>query len=257
VSVYVPEGDVFVPTELARGPWDPNAQHGGAPAALLARAIEAAAGELVVARLTYEFLRPVPLEPLTVATRVVRPGRRARLIEAELAAGAQPVVRALGLVLAQGSAPEVAPGAEPLPPPDGVEPSPGPPGERPMFGGDAIELRFVIGRFAEPGPAAAWLRFAVPLVEGEEPSPVQRVAAAADFGNGVSAALDWHEHVFINPDLTVYLARPPVGEWVGLDSRTVVEPNGIGLAESVLHDAGGPIGSAAQALLVAPRKVSA
>ena len=67
MAVYVMEGDAFVPTELARGPWDPNAQHGGAPAALLARAIEAEAGELAVARLTYEFLRPVPLEPVAVS----------------------------------------------------------------------------------------------------------------------------------------------------------------------------------------------
>jgi hypothetical protein len=79
------------------------------------------------------------------------------------------------------------------------------------------------------------------------------VAAAADFGNGVSAALDWNEHVFINADLTVYVARPPRGEWVGLDSRTLVEPDGVGLSESVLHDSDGVIGSAAQALLVGPR----
>jgi Thioesterase-like superfamily len=253
VAVYVPEGDAFVPTELARGPWDPDAQHGGAPAALLARAIESEAGELGVARLTYEFLRPVPLEPLAVSTRLVRPGRRVRLIEATLEAGGEAVCRALGLVLAAGDSPTVEPAAEPLPPPDGVEPSPSPPGVKPMFGGDAIELRFVRGSIAEPGPAAAWLRFAVPLVDGEEPSPVQRAAAAADFGNGVSAALDWNRYAFINPDLTVYLGRPPVGEWVGLDSRTSVGPNGIGTAESVLHDAGGPIGNATQALLVGER----
>ena len=61
MSVYVPEGDAFVPTELARGPWDARAQHGGAPAALLAREIEAEGGDQSVVRLTYEFLRPVPL----------------------------------------------------------------------------------------------------------------------------------------------------------------------------------------------------
>ncbi len=253
MAVYVPEGDSFVPTELARGPWDPQAQHGGAPAALLARAVESEAGELGVARLTYEFLRPVPLEPLAVSTRLVRPGRRVQLIEATLEAGGEAVCRALGLVLSRGSAPAVALDSEPLPPPDGVEPSPSPPGQKPMFGGDGIELRFVRGSIAEPGPAAAWLRFAVPLVEGEEPSAVQRAAAAADFGNGVSAALDWHQYVFINADLTIYLVREPRGEWVGLDSRTMVDENGIGLAESVLHDSDGPIGHAAQSLLVGPR----
>ena len=258
-AIYVPEGDAFVPTVLARGPWDPAAQHGGAPAALLAREIEREAGELGIARLTYEFLRPVPLEPLAISVQLVRPGRRARLFEATLEAGGTPVCRALGLALAraEGSAPAVPADADPLPGPDGVEPSPSPPGTRPMFGGDGVELRFVKGSIGKPGPAAAWARLRVPLVAGEEPSPVQRVAAAADFGNGVSAALDWNEYVFINADLTIYLARPPRGEWVGLDSRTVVEPDGIGLSESVLHDAGGPIGSAAQSLLVGPRGVSA
>ena len=254
-AIYVPDGDGFVPTELARGPWDPRAQHGGAPAALLARALEREAGELGLVRMTLELLKPIPLERLTITTRLVRPGRRAQLIEATLEAAGTAVCRVLGLALARnpGAAPAVPPGEEPLPPPDGVEPSPSPPGERPMFGGDGVELRFVKGRFAEPGPAAAWVRFRVPLVEGEEPTPLQRAAAAADFGNGVSAALDWTEHVFINPDLTIYLARPPRGEWVGLDSRTVVESDGVGIAESVLHDAGGPIGRAVQALIVGPR----
>jgi hypothetical protein len=186
---------------------------------------------------------------------VVRPGRRAQLTEATLEAGGRPVCRALGLAVArpEGSSPEVPADAEPLPPPDGVEPSPSPPGTKPMFGGDGVELRFVKGSLAQPGPAAAWIRFRVPLVEGEEPTPVQRAAAAADFGNGVSASLDWNEHVFINPDLTIYLVRPPSGEWVGLDSRTAVEADGVGLAHSVLHDAGGAIGYATQALLVGPR----
>ncbi|HEX8648754.1 MAG TPA: thioesterase family protein [Thermoleophilaceae bacterium] len=254
-AVYLPDGDGYRPTELARGPWDPDAQHGGAPAALLARAIEREAGELGVVRLTLEFLRPVPLEPLVLSTREVRPGRRARLTEATLEAAGTPVCRALGLALArtEGAAPAVPPETEPLPPPDGVEPSLPPPGGRPMFSGGGVELRFVRGAFTAPGPAAAWIRFRVPLVEGETPTPLQRAVAAADFGNGVSAALDWNEHVFINPDLTVYLGRPPRGEWVGLDSRTTVETGGVGLASSVLHDAHGAIGYAAQALVVGPR----
>jgi hypothetical protein len=255
-AIYTREGDAFVPTELARGPWDPTAQHGGAPASLLARAVEGEVEALRIARLTYEFLRPVPLAPLAVSARTVRPGRRVRLVEAEIQAEGETVCRVVGLALAHadGTAPAVAPAGAPLPAPDSAGASPdGPPGRRPMFGGDGVELRFVRGRFAEPGPAAAWLRLRVPLVEGEDPSPVQRAAAAADFGNGVSAALDWNEYVFINADLTIHLVREPWGEWVGLDARTAVEPDGVGLSQSVIHDARGPIGSAAQSLLVGPR----
>ena len=254
-AIFERDGEAYVPTVLARGPWDPNALHGGAPAALLARELERELGELGVARITFELLRPVPLAPLAMSVRVVRPGRRVQLVEATLAAGDTPVCRALGLGIArpEGAAPASQPNDDMLPPPDGVEPSPSPPGARPMFGGDAVELRFVRGAFRERGPAAAWIRFKVPLIDGEEPTPIQRAAAAADFGNGVSAALDWTEHVFINPDLTIYLVRPPRGEWVGLDSRTAVQSDGVGLAESVLHDAEGVVGYAAQALLVGPR----
>ena len=71
-------------------------------------------------------------------------------------------------------------------------------------------------RWDVPGPVGVWIRLAVPVVDGEEPSGVQRVAAAADFGNGVSASLDHDQFLFINPDLTIHLLRPPTGEWVGM-----------------------------------------
>ena len=89
-SIFVPDGDSFVPTEHARGPWDPRALHGGAPAALIAAAFERMqpGAELQLARLSFEFLRPVPMAPLTLSTRISRPGRRVQALEAELSAGA-------------------------------------------------------------------------------------------------------------------------------------------------------------------------
>ena len=95
-----------------------------------------------------------------------------------------------------------------------------------------------------------WLRLTVPIVAGEETSPFQRVAAAGDFGNGVAAAFDRGRYSCINPDLTITLHRLPVGEWVGLDSATYPEPNGYGVAESVLHDERGRIGRGIQTVLV-------
>jgi hypothetical protein len=115
----------------------------------------------------------------------------------------------------------------------------------------AMEYRFVRGAFLEPGPATVWMRMRVPLVAGEEPSPLQRVMAAADSGNGVSAALDWREHLFINTDLTVHLLRLPESEWVCLQAETLLGP--LGLADTALWDERGRIGRAAQTLLVRPR----
>ena len=89
----------------------------------------------------------------------------------------------------------------------------------------------------------------------ETPSGLQHLAAAGDFGNGISAALSWDEYLFINPDLTLYVEREPVGEWICLESETRIAADGSGirLAESVLYDQRGRVGRATQALLVAPR----
>jgi hypothetical protein len=117
----------------------------------------------------------------------------------------------------------------------------------------AMEYRFAQGAFVEPGPATAWMRMRVPLVAGEEATPLQRVLTAADSGNGISAALDWTRFLFINVDLSVHLGRMPSGEWVGLDAVTLPEPTGIGVTDTALFDESGPIGRAAQTLLVAER----
>jgi acyl-Coa thioesterase superfamily protein len=84
-------------------------------------------------------------------------------------------------------------------------------------------------------------------------SPLSRVLIAADSGNGVSNVLDFAKHVFINADLTVHLVRYPVGEWVCLQAATSIDSDGIGLADTALHDQAGQIGRAAQSLFVNPR----
>jgi hypothetical protein len=215
----------WVPTEYARGPWSPDALHGGPVAALVARAVERcdAPEPVHVARLTVELLRPVPVAPLTVEATVVRPGRKVQAVEARVRAGDSDLAwaRALRIRVHGPGAPE----AEGLPDPAAGGPVPGvdrgvplgPDAGTPMtppigayrgFHTEGAELRFVEGAFGQPGPATVWVRLAVPVVDDEEPSPLQRVAAAADFGNGVSSVLDFTRYLFINPDLTVYVARP-------------------------------------------------
>jgi hypothetical protein len=117
----------------------------------------------------------------------------------------------------------------------------------------AVEWRPVRGGFLAPGPAAAWTRLRIPLVEGEEPSGLQRVMAVADSGNGISGMLDMNEWWFINPELTVHLERDPSGEWICLDAATSIQPGGAGLAASTLSDLDGPVARGAQTLYVARR----
>jgi hypothetical protein len=256
-ALFLADGDLGVfATELARGPWDPSAQHGGAPAALAMRAFEAlpAPEELNLARVTYEFLRPVPLGHLVLSASVLRAGRRVRLLEASiLSPNGHEVVRARALQIRRAEA--VQPSVPlPAPPgPDRAEPGDFAPVQRPMFATDAMELRFVAGGFYALGPSTCWFRFRVPLVAGEPTSALQTLAAAADFGNGISSIVSWDDHMFINPDLTLYVERPPTGEWICLQAETRIFADGVGIAESVLFDEQGQVGRAIQALLVSRR----
>jgi hypothetical protein len=255
--IFRRDGDLVVPSGHTRGPWDPGAQHGGAPAALLAEAVREEG--MHVARLTYEFLGPVPLLPLSVETRVVRPGRRFQLVEAELRCDGAPIVRLRAVRLRRGEVGGLDPGADAEAVPGGG-PQAATAGAFPVDAPDAegfhrtaMEIRFAAGTSYGPGPALAWFRFARPLIDDDAPSPLALVAAAADFGNGVSRVLDFERHLFVNTDLTIHVSREPAGDWVMLDARTRVEPHGAGLAASTLYDERGRIGLAAQSLFVADR----
>jgi hypothetical protein len=249
----------FLATGHARGPWDPDAQHGGAPAALLVRALEedGPGPGFLLARLTVEFLGTVPLAALRPWAEVVRPGRRLQLAEAGLRTEDGGEVCRARAVLLRRERVEVPPrstagtGAPP-PPAEGRE-SPFPAaGENEGFHRTGMEIRFVAGDYGV-GPATAWFRLRRPLVAGEPPSPAQLAAGAADFGNGISRVLDFERHLFVNTDLTVSLLRPPAGEWVAVEARTIVGPEGVGLSTSRLHDERGPLGTAGQTLFVSSR----
>jgi hypothetical protein len=114
---------------------------------------------------------------------------------------------------------------------------------------DLVECRAAHGRMFS-GPCAIWFRLRHALLEGEVPSGYQRVAVAADSGNGISAVLDYQQYSFVNSDLSIHLLRRPVGEWICLDARTHLDANGCGLAESALYDTVGLIGRSAQSLAV-------
>jgi len=256
-AFYVTDGDTLVPTELTRGPWDPDAQHAGPPAALLGRAIERCEprDDVQVGRITVEILGPVPLAPLTTTAAMVRPGRGVEMLEATLAGPDGDVMRARAWRLRlSDQVLDPPPPADPPPPgPDEGEPREFFPTGHDAGYHTAMELRFVSGAFLEPGPAMVWMRARVPLVEGEETTPLERVLIAADAGNGVSAALDWRRYLFINTDLSVHLKRLPAGEWVGVDAVTYPEPHGVGLADTVLWDERGRLGRGAQTLVVRAR----
>jgi hypothetical protein len=280
-SIFLARDGGFMPTAHARGPWDPQALHGGAPAALLTAAFERVqpGAELRIGRLGFEFLRPVPFAPLSVSTSVVRAGRRVQELSAELHADLggdtpQLICRASALRVRE------VPGGLPDAPPTPEEPDAAadaayalgstrdgamqaPDAGRAVrfsldernedsFAASTMEMRWLSDPWTL-GPGRVWMRMRHPLLPGDPPSPLARVAATADFGNGVSAALPFDRFLFINADLTIHLQRAPLGEWIGIDARTLLHAGGPGLSESVLYDEHGPVGRAFQTLVVQPR----
>lgn len=251
-AYFVPEGDGFVATEHTRGPWSAGHQHGGPPSALLARACErlVAASGMALARMTVELLSPVPIAPLAVTASVTREGRKVQRLDATLRCEGRIVCRATAVAIRVAALPlEPAPDGLPLP-----SPAESAPFVFPFFRGGlgyavAVETRLAHGVWGE-GAAALWIRTRVPLVPGETPSPFQRVLIAADSGNGVAVVLDPAQWMFMNADLTVALHRPAAGEWVCVDSDTVVGPSGVGLTVTRLLDERGAIGLAHQTLVV-------
>lgn len=256
-SFYVADGpDRFTAQHWTAGPWGPESQHGGPPAALLTRAIErlVEGDGLLVGRLTVDLLGPVPVGPLRVTAGMVRPGRTVSMAEATLydEPRDRPCARATAWLFPLT---DDGPGEVGLPPPHG--PAEGTHHDPPASwsGGylDAVEWRWITGSVQEAGPGIVWMRPEVELVEGEPMSPVQRLMTCVDSASGVSAVLDPGSWGFLNTELTVHLLRPPEGSWLCVDAETRLGPGSLGLATSTVHDERGPVARSSQALLVVKR----
>lgn len=260
-AVFTRQGDVWHPSPLSSGPWEPRAQHGGAPGALFAHLAENALPdpEWGLSRLSIELIKPVPVAPQT-AHCDIHPGRSTARVTIDLFAGEALVARAHAL-LVRGQTlnlPPEVPGWLParlLPPPEECHVPLAIPGMRSStsFYHSAMEHRMAQGDSTRPGPAATWFRLTVPLIQGQPTSPAMRAAAAADFGSGVSWVLSAEHYLFANADLSLHLHRPAVGEWIGLSSETQVHAGGVGTALSRLYDERGPIGLATQTLVLRER----
>jgi len=248
------DGIWFAPTQHARGPWSVDACHAGPPVALIVRAVEKIAADHQLARITVELMVPIPMTGFRVQAEVRRPGRSVTLTEAEIYDDDRIYARAyathvrtlenLDVDSAGVDAPilsAAAPG--PFPVTDALH-------DRASFG-SSVEVRYDReSRTAQGGPTTIWLRTLYPILDGEEPSPFQRIAPLADCGNGISYNGALGQFSFVNADLTLSLHRPPRGEWFASRSISHWQKTGIGLADSELFDVDGAVGRATQTLLL-------
>ncbi len=253
-AFYLPDGDDVVATALTIGPWHAELQHGGPPAALLARAIArfgADAGAFFLARLAVDFIAPLRLGRMHTTVKPRTIGRRVQHLAATLTVDGTLVARATGLRVRRRS------GLDTPAPPRCPWPEGGEPYAFPFFPVEigyhrAVEICFARGRWGDR-QVGVWMRPLVPLVAGEAPTPFERLIVVVDAESGVCPPVSLEQFTFLNPDLAVSVDREPEGDWFGLEVVSTASPLGVGLAQSTLYDPRGVFGRAAQSLLVEPR----
>jgi len=255
---FVSDGDGYVPTPLARGPWGPSLS-GNYIGGLLGRAVEQDVDDvhLQPARLTVDLLRPVALQPVQVHSSVVRDGRRLRLVDAVMTQNDVMVARASALFLRRGehvtdkvwTTPVAMPAipAEPEVLADDLPMLLHSYGRDPVAGSPGVG----VSEWRHDGQKFAWVRETKPLVDDEPLSPFIRAAMAADVTSSIT---HWGASglQFINADYTLTLSRLPEGPYIGLASVTHYGNAGVGTGVATLFDKTGPIGSGMATALVNP-----
>src|SRR5437762_4556143 len=175
------DGDHYVPTPAARGPWNPKSLHGRVIAGLLGAEIERLHGDpaFMPARLTVDMYRLPDLSPVEVTTRVVRDGNRIKVIDAEFVSGGVSAGRATCQMLKKAEQPAGnvwKPPAWDVPKPADIAP---PTDLRSGLGG-MWATRRIEGGFGTVGQKRIWMSEVRELVEGRALTPFVRVAISAD-----------------------------------------------------------------------------
>ena len=253
-SYYRSLGDGhFASTELTEGAWSPDEQHMAVATGLLVRELEAFEGGegTRLCRISLDIFGMIRRGECEIDVRVVRPGRRISLLEAEWRSGGRTAIVARGWRLATEDTREAL-GTEdaPMPGPDEATPHTAMAAWPGAFL-RSLEVRVLPGW--RPGRGQTWLRTGTELVEGGTSSTLARLAGMMDVANGLAPRVapggTWS---YPNVDLQIHLHRAPRGEWLGVDVTQQYGPDGIGLTSAVLHDLDGPFGRSEQILLVRP-----
>ena len=249
-SCFHRDGDLFIPSPLARSPWDGNAIAGGSISGLLATAVE----DLVprdgfeITRYSLDILGKVPRQPLTARATALREGRQMRLHLVELLADGRPVAQVTVLLVRQTGTPRT-PAPHDYPAPEDVPVAEWIP--RASMKG-SIRMRPIRGVSGVPGRGTGWLAMECEIIAGETPSNFVKAAYLADYGGGIGCATRPDEWSFANLDISLQFLRMPVGEWLLIDAETFMEGNGHGSAFSTFADCEGVYARGVQTIFVAP-----
>jgi hypothetical protein len=238
---FIRDGSAFVPQPPCRGPWDPKSLNGRVVVALCGFQIEQShelAGYMP-ARLTVDMYRLPGFAPIEVRTQVVRDGSRIKVIDAEFVSQGMSYARATSQWLKRSENAEGnvwSPPSWQVPDPEAV---PEPAG-RPM--NSTLNMRPITGAIGTFGEKRAWLREKRELVAGTPLSPFMRAAIPADLANPFANSGD-RGLGYINSDVTLYLHRLPVDEWIGLEVVSHHATDGVAIGQVTLYDRQGAIGT--------------
>lgn len=249
-SYFEERADGVHPAPLARSPWNAEHQSGVAVAGLLTHALERApsAAPMMFARIVIDILRPVPMKPIQVSTRVTRDGKRMQNLSAELTYDGEVVASASALRVRLAETPKVMPEVD--------YPSPEDAPREPLIRREprrtGLETRVIKGRLIEPGPGIVWARVDGDLYPGLPASPLVTAMMTCDLGSAISAELDSRQWSFANVDISAHFVRPPRSSWILIDSQTITHGDGVAVVDSTVCDEEGMIGHAHQTLFIAP-----
>jgi len=259
-ALYRREGDAFVGSNCTQSSWSPGAQAGGAVLALLGHVLEdvPTLTPMSLSRITVDLVRPVPIgEPLWIDHVVIREGKIIQVVDSVVRSASNECVRVRTLRirdedLSGGDVPASTTNDDALilalPAPEEL-PSTADFADVAGFLGSGAELR----RNSNPhdGPSVAWVRLRVPVVAGETVRPTSRVTAPMDCVNLIGVSGLPASTTAINPDVSAHVARPPVGEWVGLVGDTRFAGTiGHGFSMGMLVDADGVFGATSTSQVV-------
>lgn len=250
---FVRDGERFIPQPPCRGPWDPRSLGGRVIFALMGFQIEQHHGDpaFMPARLTVDMYRLPGFQPIEVKTRIVRDGGRVRVIDAEFFAEGVSHARATSQWIRKGENSEGNVWSPPnwdVPPPEALDAPPpfaGPAGAPPSGAPpvrNAATMRRITGQMGQFGQKRMWMSETRELVGGTALTPFMRVACVADMANPFSNSGD-KGLGSINSDVTLYLHRTPVDEWVGLEVVNHHATDGVAIGQCYLYDRAGAIGS--------------
>jgi hypothetical protein len=230
----------FTPTRFALSHWGDDHVNGPAVAGLAARELEkhCGAADFMPTRFTVDLFRAARSVATSVAVRVVRDGRRIRSAECDVAQEGRPVARATLVQYRRSEAPPGRLWSAPIAP---SFPAAFDDGALTAVGSDGADL----SRSPVEHQNDSRKRFynkAIDVVAGEANSQFVRAVMVAE-ATSLVTNLGTHGVGYINGDLTVGLARLPVGDWIGVQADSHWAADGVAVGTATLFDRSGPFGS--------------